>query len=103
MGQGAAGSGNTQFNGPWSVSVDSDAGVVYVADYSNSRVCVYRSGDGSYVRHFQVVQADNSTAKPDRVMWMPRLVCCMSSHQILAPCVCVSAEVVGQQTIGCVA
>eukprot|EP00455_Lapot_gusevi_P051746 TRINITY_DN7795_c0_g4_i4.p1 TRINITY_DN7795_c0_g4~~TRINITY_DN7795_c0_g4_i4.p1 ORF type:complete len:197 (+),score=29.31 TRINITY_DN7795_c0_g4_i4:406-996(+) len=62
------GSGDTQFEHPVAVSVDSKAGVVYVADSENYRVCVYRS-DGSYVRHFQVLQADNTRAKPTAVMW----------------------------------
>eukprot|EP00455_Lapot_gusevi_P015080 TRINITY_DN17606_c0_g3_i3.p1 TRINITY_DN17606_c0_g3~~TRINITY_DN17606_c0_g3_i3.p1 ORF type:complete len:316 (+),score=57.29 TRINITY_DN17606_c0_g3_i3:138-950(+) len=62
-------SGNTPFNGPYDVSVDSEAGVVYVADTDNHRVCVYRSYDGSYVRHFQVLQADQNKAAPRRVMW----------------------------------
>eukprot|EP00455_Lapot_gusevi_P013506 TRINITY_DN1659_c0_g1_i2.p1 TRINITY_DN1659_c0_g1~~TRINITY_DN1659_c0_g1_i2.p1 ORF type:complete len:331 (+),score=15.19 TRINITY_DN1659_c0_g1_i2:76-1068(+) len=68
MGQ-AEGSGDTQFHSPFSVSVDSEAGVLYVADTWNHRVCVYRSRDGRYIRHFQVLRADNTPAKPECVMW----------------------------------
>eukprot|EP00455_Lapot_gusevi_P047701 TRINITY_DN6494_c0_g4_i1.p2 TRINITY_DN6494_c0_g4~~TRINITY_DN6494_c0_g4_i1.p2 ORF type:complete len:128 (+),score=30.16 TRINITY_DN6494_c0_g4_i1:612-995(+) len=68
MGQGV-GRENTQFRGPHGVSVDSEAGVVYVADCKNKRVCVYRSSDGSYVRHFSVLRADQTKATPEAVLW----------------------------------
>eukprot|EP00455_Lapot_gusevi_P030041 TRINITY_DN3221_c0_g4_i6.p1 TRINITY_DN3221_c0_g4~~TRINITY_DN3221_c0_g4_i6.p1 ORF type:complete len:226 (+),score=24.64 TRINITY_DN3221_c0_g4_i6:3-680(+) len=63
------GSGNNQFNNPYSVSVDSEAGVVYVADCNNHRVCVYRSCDGRYIRHFPVLRADNTKAEAVCVRW----------------------------------
>eukprot|EP00455_Lapot_gusevi_P052805 TRINITY_DN8100_c0_g1_i9.p1 TRINITY_DN8100_c0_g1~~TRINITY_DN8100_c0_g1_i9.p1 ORF type:complete len:144 (-),score=20.15 TRINITY_DN8100_c0_g1_i9:27-416(-) len=70
LGQGtAADRGDTPFYCPWSVSVDSEAGVVFVADHSNLRVCVYRSCDGSYIRHFQVLQEDDTPDAPLAVLW----------------------------------
>eukprot|EP00455_Lapot_gusevi_P001042 TRINITY_DN10418_c0_g1_i6.p2 TRINITY_DN10418_c0_g1~~TRINITY_DN10418_c0_g1_i6.p2 ORF type:complete len:128 (-),score=30.39 TRINITY_DN10418_c0_g1_i6:102-485(-) len=69
MGQGEKGRGDTQFKHPMGVSVDSEAGMVYVADFGNERVCVYRTSDGSYVRHFQMLQDNQSTARPEGVQW----------------------------------
>eukprot|EP00455_Lapot_gusevi_P040345 TRINITY_DN4560_c0_g1_i1.p2 TRINITY_DN4560_c0_g1~~TRINITY_DN4560_c0_g1_i1.p2 ORF type:complete len:109 (-),score=19.72 TRINITY_DN4560_c0_g1_i1:381-707(-) len=69
MGQGQVGSGDTQFYHPRGVSVDGEAGLVYVADYSNHRICVYRTSDGSAVRHFQVLQANHGKVQPLAVQW----------------------------------
>eukprot|EP00455_Lapot_gusevi_P004723 TRINITY_DN1194_c0_g1_i6.p2 TRINITY_DN1194_c0_g1~~TRINITY_DN1194_c0_g1_i6.p2 ORF type:complete len:330 (+),score=59.69 TRINITY_DN1194_c0_g1_i6:2111-3100(+) len=63
------GRGELCFFHPSGVSVDSDAGVMYVADHGNFRICVYRTSDGSYLRHFEVLHADDVKAKPTAVMW----------------------------------
>eukprot|EP00455_Lapot_gusevi_P056177 TRINITY_DN9266_c0_g2_i2.p1 TRINITY_DN9266_c0_g2~~TRINITY_DN9266_c0_g2_i2.p1 ORF type:complete len:317 (+),score=33.12 TRINITY_DN9266_c0_g2_i2:184-1134(+) len=52
-----------------SVCVDSEKGLVYVVNCDSRCVSVYRSSDGSYVRHFQVWHQDNTEADPVAVMW----------------------------------
>eukprot|EP00455_Lapot_gusevi_P025294 TRINITY_DN2655_c0_g3_i1.p1 TRINITY_DN2655_c0_g3~~TRINITY_DN2655_c0_g3_i1.p1 ORF type:complete len:420 (-),score=107.47 TRINITY_DN2655_c0_g3_i1:61-1320(-) len=62
-------SDNIELSVPCSVSVDGEAGLLYVADSCNHRVCVYRSSDGSYIRQFPVLDEDNSPIRPMSVMW----------------------------------
>eukprot|EP00455_Lapot_gusevi_P043945 TRINITY_DN5429_c1_g4_i4.p1 TRINITY_DN5429_c1_g4~~TRINITY_DN5429_c1_g4_i4.p1 ORF type:complete len:245 (+),score=44.27 TRINITY_DN5429_c1_g4_i4:32-736(+) len=69
MGEGQEGSGDNQFGNPCGVSVDREAGLLYVADSWNHRVCVYRSGDGSHVSRFPVLRTDDSEATPVGVLW----------------------------------